>query len=274
MTIIAYLKEGLGNQLFQYAFARAVSYRAQTSLKLDKSSFATDDKRSYKLGYFNIREQFASDEEILLYRQSFLLEEPEESLFRFRSDFLNIGKDAYLVGYWQTEQYFKNIADIIRLEFVHNYQEDNIYLAWLRRIQQGPTASIHIRRGDYAEDPYINAQHGVLPMSYYNEAIHHLYSRVGALHFFIFSDDLAWVKDNFKFEFPHTIVDMGSATREHEELTLMSACQHHIIANSTFSWWGAWLNPSQNKVVIAPKHWFKRQDIPTPDVLPKNWIQI
>jgi hypothetical protein len=136
--------------------------------------------------------------------------------------------------------------------------------------------SVHIRRGDYVTNSHTNAVHGTCSLEYYENAINYISEKVKAPHFFVFSDDYKWALENFKNRsYPVTCIS-NNADKNYEDLTLMYNCKHHIIANSSFSWWGAWLNPNEDKIVIGPKQWFKskKQSTDTKDVMPKEWVKM
>ena len=134
--------------------------------------------------------------------------------------------------------------------------------------------SIHVRRGDYVSDAITQEIHGLSPLEYYAAAIQHIAHVAVQPHFFVFSDDPSWVRQNLHIDYPTTYVEHNTADRNYEDLRLMSLCRHHIIANSTFSWWGAWLGSNRAKMVIAPKRWFNTPDKDTRDLIPRSWIQL
>jgi hypothetical protein len=133
--------------------------------------------------------------------------------------------------------------------------------------------SLHVRRGDYVSNPRTMATNGVCPLSYYDSAIRYICARVDAPHFFVFSDDMDWVRENLNIDHPCRYVDHNCSTESFNDMRLMSMCRHHIIANSSFSWWGAWLNPREDKIVIAPKKWFANSN-DTKDLLPFGWATL
>jgi Glycosyl transferase family 11 len=132
---------------------------------------------------------------------------------------------------------------------------------------------LHIRRGDYVQNPKASAVHGTSTLDYYSEAIQLMIGEVGMPHVFIFSDDIDWVKGNLIIPSPHTFVCQNIGADSYRDMQLMSLCKHNIIANSSFSWWGAWLNPNPEKIVIAPKQWFVNANN-TVDLLPSTWITL
>jgi len=288
--IIVKLIGGLGNQLFQYALGRHLAEKNHLELKLDIAGFREYKLHAYGLGHFNIAENFATDEEIarfqkyrrrpgkkwFLYNKLIADEHKyvQEKQFHFDSRILEIGGEAYLDGYWQTEKYFKDIEHIIRKEVIVKtpLQGENAEVA--EEIVATTSVAMHIRRGDYVTNRETNEYHGTCGLDYYRKAIEIISKKVNNPHFFIFSDDHKWAKDNIVLEYPATYVEHNNADKNYEDLRLMNLCKHQIIANSSFSWWGAWLNPNKEKIVIAPKRWFQTPKMDTRDLLPDSWIRI
>jgi Glycosyl transferase family 11 len=196
-----------------------------------------------------------------------------EPYFHYWYGIKNIPCDSYLMGYWQSEQYFADIANIIREDFTFKLpmSQQNAELA--KQINQVNAVSLHIRRGDYANNPETMATYGLCSLDYYKEAIRYIVERVNAPHFFIFSDDINWVKNNLKIDYPYQYVDHNHGTESYNDMRLMSLCKHHIIANSSFSWWGAWLNRNPEKLVVAPQKWFANE-LNVDDLFPRGWITL
>ena len=282
--IITKLIGGLGNQMFQYAVGRYLAYKNQTALKLDISSYKSDKKRHYSLDCFNIIENFALSSEIArfkkrgisrlmekfkpYYRHSFI---EEASNPCFDPSVLKISDNAYLEGYWQSEKYFKEIENIIHQEFTLKPKQQNATdKKLLQIIEKTESVAIHIRRKDYI----LSKTHWVCPLNYYYSAIKKLAKVAKNPHFFIFSDDIEWAKNNLELNYPVTFVSKPGETKDYEEIILISKCKHQIIANSSFSWWGAWLNKSPDKIVIAPQKWFNDPNRNTKDLIPKQWIKM
>ena len=136
------------------------------------------------------------------------------------------------------------------------------------------SVSLHIRRGDYVSNPDTNSALGTCSLEYYRHCIEHIASNVENPHFFLFSDDINWVRDNLKIKYPTTVVDGNSADTNYADLHLMSNCKHNIIANSSFSWWGAWLNNNPDKIIIAPKIWFANSPLTPKEIIPENWLKL
>ena len=135
------------------------------------------------------------------------------------------------------------------------------------------SVSLHVRHGDYVTNADTNSFHGVCSLDYYKNAVSKIKQEM-PLPFFIFSDDIIWAKENLDFIGNMTFIEYNGATPDHEEMYLMSLCQHNIIANSSFSWWGAWLNQNPNKIIIAPQNWFNDVSLDTKDLIPNEWIRL
>ena len=293
--IIVQLKGGLGNQMFQYATARRLAYITGAFLKLDTTWFDTvsaDIKRKYELSIFNIKEEFASQREIARLKEYTLNGKPNlrtrifkllsnhkpthivEKYFHFDPEVLNLKDDVYLDGYWQSEKYFHDIRALLIKEFSVKPISDDRNKNMADTIRSSESVSVHVRRGDYVSNQSTNAYHGICSIEYYYKATAIITQKVKDPHFFLFSDDPEWVRENLTFDYPATYVDINSPEKAHEDMRLLSLCKHHVIANSSFSWWGAWLSQSPDKIVVAPKKWFKDSSINTKDLLPANWITL
>jgi len=282
---------GLGNQMFQYAAGRAVAHRNRMQLKLDVSALERDAARSYRLHHFNIVESIATPDEVARFTkrdlwsrisrrvERYLLPPYRRSVFaqrfdHFDPDMLRVRGNVYLVGYWQSEKYFKDIEHIIRQDFTIQDAPDPESQKLARIIADTNSVSLHIRRGDYVSNPRFFRKFGVCSLEYYRSAVAEVAERVQDPHFFIFSDDIDWARDNLRLQYPAIFVAHNNADKDYEDLRLMSLCRHHIVANSSFSWWGAWLCTNPEKIVMAPKKWFKEPDRDTRDLIPDSWHRI
>jgi len=284
--IIARLIGGLGNQMFQFAVGRALSLRMGNQLKLDITGFDTYTLHGgYGLNHFAISTEVATKTEIKRLRgfdgklfeilRRIGISTPtyvKEKRLPFDPKLILLKGDYYLDGYWQSEKYFKDFEDVIRQDLQYTGSLSDKALAMKRLIEDCNAISVHIRRGDYVTNTLANQFHGTCSLDYYENAIVEMSERVKNPHFFIFSDDLIWCKDYLKFKYPIYFVE--SCASQYEDIHLMSLCSHHIIANSTFSWWGAWLNAKVDKIVIAPQQWFADSKINNPDILPEHWIRL
>ena len=286
--IIAVLKGGLGNQLFQYACARALSLRNGEPVKFDVTGYigamTGDTPRQYLLSKFNIHnEMIATNEEVRIFKYPYGKISKGWRMVRTKLGLHNVGYvprilkkkgDLYLDGFWQTERYFTDCADIIRKELTLKDPMSAEAIAYASLISSTPeSVSLHVRRGDVARDSQTNPYYGICTPEYYTHALEYIGTHLKNPHIFIFSDDPAWVIENISIPFPFTVVS-GKSIPDYEELSLMSMCTHHIIANSTFSWWGAWLNTNPKKIVIAPKRWITKYEIRHKDTVPKEWVRV
>ncbi len=275
--VIVQLVGGLGNQLFQYAAARRLANIHGACLKLDISAFERYTLHSYHLSHFCIIENIATTDDIVqVTGNNFLAQDSRglvirEQFFNFNPDLLELPDNVYLMGYWQSEKYFADIKDIIRSEFSVKHELDPINREIADCIQNCASVSLHIRRGDYINNPHTNSVHGTCSMEYYRRCVLEMAEKVHKPHFFIFSDDPEWVAKNIILDYPMTLIDHNGPARDYEDLRLMSMCQHNIVANSTFSWWGAWLNPNPNKIIFAPNRWFQEDTIDTSDLILDKW---
>jgi hypothetical protein len=289
--IIVRLIGGIGNQMFQYAVGRAISIRNNTNLKLDLSAFENYTLRSYRLDCFDIIEDFATQDEIRRLKPDqsqlllFLLSRLRQKMipwykrsriiertFNFDPDVMKITGNAYFEGYWQSEKYFNDIARIIRNDFTFKNEPNDLTKSIIKKIRSTNSISLHLRRGDYISNPKTTEIHGVLGMDYYLKALNFIENHVEDPEIFIFSDEISWAKENLKTELPLHFIDQSGTERDHEDLRLMSTCKHHIIANSSFSWWGAWLGQKEGQVVVAPAKWFNTLTCDNSDRFPSKWF--
>jgi hypothetical protein len=296
--IIVRLRGGLGNQLFQYAAGRALAAHHGVPLKLDLYTYTKHPYRTFALHHFNIDAPEASRQEVHRFTGSnpvIRYLNKRENYFRcqgvfaqphyhFCDDFFSLPADVYLSGYWQSEKYFAGIAGLIREQFTSRQQLDELNLAFQRQMQSEHSVAVHVRRGDYQQKEYASF-FGALPESYYGEAITLLRQRVGNPVFYFFSDDLDWCKSMFGSTGAE-FVGHNTGSDSYKDILLMASCRHNIIANSTFSWWGAWLNSNPDKVVVAPKQWFKSNFLNkkepvyasriynTKDLIPVGWARL
>ena len=295
--VIVRLMGGLGNQMFQYAAARRIALAHQVPLKLDISWFAQWPDRAYALHGLGIEETFATPDELrqvagpsakgigwlafrlrrrwgIAYGWTWI---HERGLSPFDSRALDPPTRVYLDGYWQSEKYFSDVADTIRREFTIDCPTDTMdprARDLADQIAATASVSVHIRRGDYVADPRKSRVRSVCTPAYYQDCVARVAERVPDPHLFLFSDDPPWVAANLRFAYPATLVSERAPHTEHAELRLMSACRHHIIANSSFSWWGAWLDPRLDKLVLAPSRWMNDPRVDDRDVLPPGWIRV
>ena len=293
--IIVRLIGGLGNQFFQYSLGRHLCEIHKTELKIDILGFESYKLHKYSLWPFNIQENFASPEEVAalggqkggiaervvkeVLRKLELVKPPptyirEKKLFHFDADILNLPDGVYLHGSWQNEKYFADIAEILHREFTVKTSPAGRDSELAEQMASSESVSISIRRADYVTDRHTNQILGTCDLDYYSRCVEHITQTVKNPHFFIFGDDPQWARDNLKLPYPTTFVDHNAADKNYEDLRLLSQCKHNIIANSSFSWWGAWLNQNPDKTVLAPKRWLKSDDYDPKDLVPDNWIKV
>lgn len=284
--IIVQINGGLGNQMFQYALGRCLQLKHNAKVKFDTSVFESYF-RKYELDIFGLQPEIASPEEIAKLKnynpkQSKYLRHLPRFIrrnfetYRQESDktkpenILKLKNNVYLDGYWQSEKYFKKIEDVIRREFVINTPMNEINKQLADEIQLKNSVSLHVRRTDYITDrPILD----ICSLEYYHDAINYIVENLENPHFYVFSDDLNWAEENIKFPCAYTLVKNNIEENNYEDMRLMSLCKHNIIANSSFSWWGAWLNNNQHKMVIAPKNW-SLTEMYSKKRTPESWIRL
>jgi hypothetical protein len=289
--VIARVEGGLGNQLFQYAAARSLADRLECDLLLDLRGLVENGDRPFQLDLYRIRASVANSQQLqgLPDWRSSRWGRIRANLSQFAPAFLSfpvfwprsfafdrrfeqISHPVYLVGYWQSEKYFawnrpRLLQDIQLLAPL----PANTPL--LEEIRSTRSVALHIRRGDYVSNTAAAQFHGLCDMDYYRAAINALKARFPDIHVFVFSDEPAWARANLVLDVPTRYVDANPPDQGHIDLELMRQCRHHVIANSSFSWWGAWLCESHDQMVYAPKRWFADPDTDTTDVIPVRWIQ-
>lgn len=292
--ILLKLQGGLGNQMFQYAFASILAKKNTTRVLIDDSFFEILEKkpgftpRKFELAIFDMQYTRASSSDILSFhylskihklKKKLGLRYPKvyvEPSFGFQTDALSIQSPAYLKGYFQSYKYLIGYEGLIRQQFSFPIDTlDEINKELLIKIKNSNSISVHIRRGDYVNDEKTAEYHGSCSLDYYLEAIQLLASKKIDFTLVFFSDDSDWVREQFK-DLPYSkmVVDHNKDENSWKDMLLMSFCRHNIIANSSFSWWAAWLNANPDKIVIAPKNWFKTKDLDTTTLLPEEWIQL
>jgi len=287
--IITRLKGGLGNQMFQYAVGRAVALSCGQELKLDATGYDdpryinADTPRQYRLFPFNISAKPATPNEVKKYKYPF-------SVFSKAARFVNLvllkkhntdynpnffeKSHRYIDGYFQSEKNFLNAKKEIIREFTLKKEfESAIFLVEKNKMDKERSVSVHIRRGDYVSDPKTQAAHGVCSKEYYEQAMNLIREKIENPSFYFFSDDIEWVNKEFGDKSDYRYVSNPSL-QDYEELMLMTSCAHNIIANSSFSWWGAYLNKNPEKIVVAPKKWVNVVPDPHPNIIPEGWIRI
>lgn len=268
--IISNLTGGLGNQMFQYALGRHLAIKNKTKLKLHFTNALFCTQRSYALDCFNIRAEMATDDDLkklgivknrVINRMLYLIDErfgirfnknviTQRFPYKFDPSTLNLKDNVYIQGYWADERYFKQIEETIKGDFTFKGQLDVKNQKMADLITKTNSVSIHVRRTDYVNNSINNPQ--FIGLDYYINSIKEISKRVSDPVFFIFSDDINWCKQNIRSKYKTYYVDNNRSEDSYKDMWLMSLCKHNIIANSTFSWWGRWLNKNSGKIVIKP----------------------
>ena len=274
--IIVRVTGGLGNQMFQYAMYKSLEKKGKL-VKLDSKSFYETKKEhnGYELErIFDIKPNKPTKEDLEKFDENNIstLFKIKRKLFGdkkfvydtkeyvFNKDVYKL-KNSYLNGYWQSIKYFEGIENDIKKDFRFKNQLDNKNLEILNEIENSNSISIHIRRGDYMSPENYNMYGCIATPTYYKKAIKVIEEKVENPIFFVFSNDMDWVKKNIQINSRVFYIDINSGNGSYKDMQLMSNCKHNIIANSSFSWWGAWLNENKNKIVVAPKKWINREDV-------------
>ncbi|CAM3655712.1 alpha-1,2-fucosyltransferase [Polynucleobacter brandtiae] len=296
MNIIVQLQGGLGNQLFQYATARALATHHQASLALDVAWYGKSDEdvtsRKMQLSELNIDASIIDRSPLItppkkirkLIHQLFPINPyffKEKRPYRYERQLFAASpyknQEMYLLGYWQSYKYFEKLKNLLRKELTPNYSLTFEYQAYLQKIQSTESVMVHVRRGDYINLASAAKVHGCLELEYYQKGMQIFIEMGPSMHFFVFSDDIEWAKRYLPFQdrcsFVQVSVEKESAP---QELYLMSQCKRHLIANSSLSWWGAWLAHEDHQIntVICPKSWTTDYQAHWDDLLPSSWLRI
>jgi hypothetical protein len=287
--VIVRLVGGLGNQMFQYAAGRAHALACGSDLLLHVADLEKTwtPRKCVLENAFRIPARIAEPEDVarvlewktplrkVLLRRNFfglrgkrLVVEPQ---FTYWSEIRAAESTCYLAGYWQSERYFSDIANRIREDFCFRDELTHDNEVVRSEIASSVAVSVHVRRGDYVTNPKIAAFHGVCAPEYYERAVAHIRSRYGSARFFVFSDDIDWARTHIPVPAGSCFVAGNAGVADYRDMHLMSLCHHHVVANSTFSWWGAWLGAEQDKIVVAPKNWFDSAQQDTSTLFPPAW---
>jgi hypothetical protein len=293
--IIAQLTGGLGNQLFQYAAAKSLSLHHNTELLIDTSSFSRDElpelevPRDFEMYNFagvfdktidistivgNKNYSFLNEKKIETLLPNYKRGYYKEASYNFDTNFFNSKINVFLKGGWQSYKYFEHYnAQIIESL---QLKDDKIAAVKTHEIltKQLNSVSVHVRRGDYLRMKIIFEWHGVMEQEYYARAFEEILKKGTIDKVFYFSDDTKWVSENLLPIMDGEIVSSVTTKNQYEDFYLMQHCTHNIVANSSFSWWAAYLNPNSNKIVVAPKKWFNKAPYDTKDLIPQSWIRI
>ncbi len=294
--VVVKLNGGLGNQMFQYALAYIITLKHNSQLLIDKELFNLTEKtpghtpRNYEMGVFGIDEPTASNSDILFFERLSLIHKIRRELnlnypkmcyennFRFDNKIRQVKPPVYLRGFFQSFKYFKGFEDDLKELFKFSEEKlDDENKGILENIKSSKSVAIHIRRGDYVEDKITQKFHGNCSQDYYDQAISKIKEFDEDVEFFFFSDDIKWVENEFRnYRIKKTFVGSNAGKNSWKDMLLMSQCNYNIIANSSFSWWAAWLNKNDFKKVIAPSRWFNNPEKEqyTFDLIPDEWIRI
>lgn len=297
--VTVYLRGGLGNQMFQYAVALALAKKNNTDVFFD-TTFLNDRfprrqfaYRDYALEVFELEQRFTQlsllskkmpipgfwmglDLVFMTARNAFGIQKimRETHEHEFDPAVANASGNLLLWGRWQNEKYFEAVEFDLRAAFRFRDPLSGVAKEIAQEIAAATSVSLHVRRGDYASFKGVEALHGKTNLDYYQDVVKYFSAHVKNPHFFIFSDDVAWCKEHLHIDAPATYVPPQAAgPHDSSHLRLMALCNHHVIVNSTFSWWGAWLDPRPEKIVVAPKRWYADRE-EQPDIIPAGWIRV
>lgn len=288
-SVIIKMNGGLGNQMFQWAVGRMIETTTDFDVYLDMSYFKKGYARPYQLNVFKCEPKFVDDigtkiklgliwafRDFLHWEKTFGYTLYSEKSFNFDPGINKITEKTYIEGFFQSELYFKNIENLIREDFkfvtIPN-EENNKTISKIMR--GGPSISLHVRRGDYVTKEKNQEIYAQCSIDYYNRAVEHIAKTLDEEPvLYIFSDDMPWTRRNLKFPYKCIYVGHNKGKNSYEDMRLMTYCNHNIIANSSFSWWGAWLNENPTKIVVAPKKWFNDESIIQTDATPKEWVRL
>ncbi|MCL2800143.1 MAG: alpha-1,2-fucosyltransferase [Treponema sp.] len=290
--IIVQLNGGLGNQLFQYATGRKLAIRNNTELKLDLTLLEDLPHEVFSLKHFNINADILEKKEANKFYKKNIISRiirkskaltrtgknkyiKEKEWYIFDPDILKLPDNTYLSGYWQSEKYFFDIEETIKQELCLDISLSQKSCEAEETIKSlNNTVSLHIRRGDYITNPKVFDYFGVCSLDYYNNCINKLNKIIGNLNIFVFSDDPSWAKNNLETSNKLFFIEHNNNLNAYEDLYLMSICENNITANSSFSWWGAWLNKNKDKYIFAPKYWVIKEKNKKLDIVPNSWNRV
>ena len=286
--IIVKVMGGMGNQMFQYAIGYSISKKTGKNVVYDTSFYhqkhITTTVRPYALNHFRCQPVIQKQNRIK-YIYLFLLDGVTRIFPRISRTYIihdshaekletitSEKHDVYLNGYWQNEKYFKEVESEIQNQFIVTDDIDNTNQYWLDSIKKTNSVCLHVRRGDYVSNPKANKHHGTCSLEYYKMAVGYMNSNLSEPVYYVFSDDMEWVKENLSIDGHVCYMDHNDSSKNYDDLRLMYSCKHFIIANSSFSWWGAWLSQNPDKIVIAPKRW--NNNAVQPYIVPERWIRL
>ncbi|MFO0971602.1 MAG: alpha-1,2-fucosyltransferase [Candidatus Saccharimonadales bacterium] len=293
--IVVRIMGGHSNQLFQYAIGRKLANIHNTELVLDLSWFEEahpDSPRDFEIDCYNLKattvknltkfnvvdpRQGVSKKDALLRKLGLskkLWMHYEEGQ-GFHASFKDIPNNSVLIGFWQTEKYFKDLRKELLAEITTTDPLSKKNADYIKKIENCDAVALHFRRGDYVTNENYSKFHGVLGVDYYKKAVKHLQKTTKSknLKLFIFSNDISWCEKNLTFDLPTTFISGNK--KGSDDMNVMRHCKHFVMANSSFSWWGAWLSDHKSKIVVAPKNWFQDRDADNAiDIIPNKWTRL
>lgn len=291
--IITRIRGGLGNQLFQYAAGHSFAKRLNRLHFLDVRSYGHDNLRTFGLKEFNISAEIAEPKLLPPEKETRLLAYAAWKHFGLKPKYVRDKtvlngivaqrgmrdyadrESIYLGGLWCSEAFFKDCAESVRSELGFPDAMPDRSRRVLQDIRSRTSVALHVRRDDYVSNAQVATRFGTCSMRYYERALDYVRAKLGEeFVVFVFSDDLDWAKKNLKLDADLHFVDAASKLHPHEDLRLMAACDHNITANSTFSWWGAWLNGNSEKIVVCPEIWYLSRKKRNKHVVPAAWKAI
>ena len=292
--ILVKIQGGLGNQMFQYAVGSIIAKKNKSSLNLDVETYNKPVKklgftpRNFELNIFDNKYQLAKAADIAIFKKLTIFNKVKKKLgFNYPqivyedtttsdASMLRRKAPAYLHGYFQNYRYFMGHEAFVKNLFKFDKSKiSNKNLQLAANFQQQNTVSVHVRRGDYVTDVVTNNFHGCCTLDYYHAAIKTVAANLPNVTIVFFSDDMPWVREHFESVKGNKIFVEGNIGADSWiDLYLMSHCGHNIIANSSFSWWGAWLNNNTEKIVVAPKNWFAGISFDINVLIPTEWIKM
>lgn len=286
--IVSRIYGGLGNQMFQYAAARQLAARLDTDLLLDVTQFQAYKLHGYAIYRYPLKSQEMSQDigsrkplrfggrllKRLLRSGGPPLKLVREKGLAWQPQLQEATDNSYLAGYWQSERYFADIRPQLLQEFEMTEPAQGRDAEIIDEMRSTTSVTVHVRRGDYVSNAATNQVHGTCDSEYYQRSVTLLANMYGPLNLFVFSDDPAWCRGNLQLGHPTVFVDHNDAQRNCEDLRVMSHARHFIVANSSFSWWAAWLSTSEDKTVCAPARWFRTSKNDESDIVPKSWHRI
>ena len=269
--IVIGLAGGLGAQMGQYALGRRLALKNKAHLEFDTSYFPDHKQRTFRLNRLNtncnIFEKNSQQN-----NTPFKVLQTNQDLFG--SPAITTKDNLYLYECWTSHKYFQDIRPILTFELTPKDPVSKESQKLLDEIENCNSIGVHIRRGDYVSDPTVTVFHGFCTNDYFNAATEITNTRIKTPCYYVFSDDIEWAKNNFIPSFPTQYINGTGADQDIEDMLMMSKCKHNIISNSSFSWWGAWLNNNPQKIIVAPKQWFKSEEINFSNICPPEWIKI